>query len=324
MRVPLLPPSASTLSDRVDALYFSLIAVCGLVLFGIAGVMIFLLLKYRRGRCVFRQQRSCSTLPFELAWTIIPTGIFLGFFVWGAEIYQQMQRVPAGALEIQVVGQQWMWKALHPGGQGEIDELHVPVDRDVKLTLASQDVIHSFYIPAFRLKQDVVPGRYTTAWFRAARLGRYHLFCAEYCGKDHSRMQGWVEVMSPEAYENWLVRAQPAEPTVTAGARLFRELGCSGCHAGNGPVRAPPLEGLFGRPVALSSRVVVLADEAYLHDSILYPNREVAAGYEPLMPSYEGRITEEQLFQLIAYLKWLAASSPVRDPPVGPTLRLPN
>jgi len=310
MKFPLFPDSASTMAHRVDTFYFVLVGICGLVVLGLLAVMVFFLFKYRRGQPAFREQRSYRTLPLELTWTVVPLLVFLGFFVWGAEIYQDMQMAPRDALDIHVVGKQWMWKVQHPTGQREINELHVPVGRNVKLTLASQDVIHSFFVPAFRIKQDVVPGRYTTAWFAATRVGTYHLFCAEYCGKDHSRMGGSVHVMSPADYEAWLTRGASAEPLVESGARLFRELGCSGCHVGTGIVRAPPLEGLFGRPTPLLSREVVIADEKYIHDSILYPNREIAAGYEPLMPSYEGRITEEQLFEVVAYIKSLANAKP--------------
>jgi len=310
MKFPLFPESASTMAHRVDALYFALLGTCGIVLLGILAVMLLLLVRYRRGKVVFREQRSYATLPFELTWTIIPLIVFLGFFVWGADVYQDMQRMPPDGLEIHVVGKQWMWKVQHPTGNREINELHVPVGRNVKLTLASQDVIHSFFLPAFRIKQDVVPGRYTTEWFKATRTGTYHLFCAEYCGKDHSRMIGHVYVMEPADYEAWLMRGKPAEPVVESGARLFREFGCSGCHIGQGTVRAPPLEGLYGKPVPLMSHQVVAADEAYIHDSILYPNRDIAAGYEPLMPSFEGRITEEQLFELVEYIKSLANETP--------------
>jgi cytochrome c oxidase subunit 2 len=314
MKFPLFPESASTLAHRVDALYWALIGICGFVLLAILAVMIYFLVHYRRGKRTFRAQLNYSTLPLELTWTIIPLIVFLGFFVWGADVYQDMQRVPGDALDIHVVGKQWMWKVQHPTGQREIDELHVPIGRNVKLTLASQDVIHSFFIPAFRIKQDVVPGRYTTEWFKATRVGAYHLFCAEYCGKDHSRMGGWVYVMTPADYESWLMRGKPAEPAAESGARLFREFGCSGCHMGSGVVRAPPLEGLFGRPTALMSREVVIADDKYIHDSILYPTRDITAGYEPLMPSYEGRITEEQIFELVAYIKSLANERPAPMP----------
>jgi cytochrome c oxidase subunit 2 len=315
MKFPLFPESASTVAHRVDMLYLALIAVCGVVLLGILGVMVYFLFHYRRGKPALRKQHIYSTVPFELAWTFVPLIVFLGFFVWGADLYFDIQKVPSDALDVQVVGKQWMWKVQHPTGNREIDELHVPVGRNVKLTLASQDVIHSFFIPAFRIKQDVVPGRYTTEWFKATRIGNYHLFCAEYCGKDHSRMGGWVHVMPAEDYEAWLAHGKPDEPQVESGARLFRELGCSGCHMGNGTVRAPPLEGLYGRPVPLMNREVIVADEAYIHDSILFPNREIAAGYEPLMPSYEGKISEEDIFQLVAYIKSLGTKTPKGSTP---------
>lgn len=306
MNFPFFPESASTFAPRVDGLYFALLGICGVVLLGILFVMVYFLFKYRRGHPSPRPPRTVPTLPFELTWSLIPLFIFMGFFVWGAEVYHDMQQVPENALEIHVVGKQWMWKLQHPTGQREIDELHVPVGRPIKLTMASQDVIHSFYIPGFRIKQDVVPGRYTTQWFHSTRPGRYHLFCAEYCGKDHSRMTGWVHVMEPADYEAWLVSSQPPEPVGASGARLFREFGCSGCHMGSRVVRAPPLEGLYGRPVALMNNQVVPADEKYIHDSILYPKLQITAGYEPVMPSYEGHITEEEIFDLVTYIKSLA------------------
>ena len=244
-------------------------------------------------------------MAIEVSWTVIPTLLFMGAFAWGAVVYFDIQHVPEGTIHINVVGKQWMWKIQHPSGNREIDELHVPVGRVVKLTMASQDVIHSFFIPAFRIKQDVVPGRYTTEWFVATKPGTYHLFCAEYCGKDHSGMIGKVVVMKPEDYEAWLVKGAPADTLVQSGERLFRELGCSGCHMGTGVVRAPPLEGLFGRPTPLQNRELVIADEAYIRDSILLPEKQITAGYEPLMPSYQGRLEEDQLLELIAYIRSL-------------------
>ena len=310
MNFPLFPPQASTTARQVDILYFALIAVCGLVLLGILAVMLYFLFKYRRGKPARRIERRISSTPFELAWTIIPLTLFMGMFTWGAVIYQDIQRVPGGALEINVVGKQWMWKLQHPTGQREINELHVPLGQAVKLTLASQDVIHSFYLPAFRIKQDVVPGRLTTEWFKATKLGTFHIFCAEFCGKDHSMMRGRVVVMRPEEYDAWLTRSAPAAPLAEAGERLFRTLGCSGCHAANSIVRAPPIEGLYGKPVPLQSGRVVVADDAYIRDSIVLPQRDVAVGYEPLMPSFQGQVNEEQLFELIAYIKSLGALKP--------------
>jgi cytochrome c oxidase subunit 2 len=200
-----------------------------------------------------------------------------------------------------------MWKIQHPEGNREINELHVPLGRIVKLTMTSQDVIHSFFLPAFRVKQDVVPGRYTTEWFKASRLGTYHLFCSEFCGTQHSAMGGRIIVMDPAAYEEWLVRGQPGSTLVQSGERLFRELGCSGCHVGPSIVRAPPLEGLFGMPVPLDNGQVVIADEAYLRDSILFPAKQIVGGYTNDMPSFQGRVSEEELLQLIAYIKSLGA-----------------
>jgi cytochrome c oxidase subunit 2 len=306
---PLFPPQASTMARHVDLLYFALLGICGTVLGGLLLVMLFFLFKYRRGKPARRARSPLPTTPFELTWTFIPLLIFMGLFAWGAVIYNDQQTTPPGALEINVVGKQWMWKLQHPTGQREINELHVPVGQVVKLILASQDVIHSFYVPAFRIKQDVVPGRFTSEWFKASKAGVYHIFCAEYCGKDHSRMRGQVIVMDPAQYQDWLTRGKET-PLAQAGENLFRSLGCSGCHMGSAVVRAPPLQGLYGHAVPLQNGRVILADEAYLRDSILQPERNIAAGYQPVMPSYLNRISEEDLFLLIAYLKSLGSQAP--------------
>jgi cytochrome c oxidase subunit 2 len=310
MKFPLFPPQASSIAARVDALFLALIAICGAVLLGLLVVILYFLFKYRRGKPVERRASSTLTLPLELTWTFIPLLIFMGMFTWGAVVYHDEQTAPANALELNVVGKQWMWKVQHPTGQREINEMHIPLGQVVKVTLASQDVIHSFYLPAFRIKQDVIPGRFTTEWFKTTKAGTYHIFCAEYCGKDHSRMRGRVIVMEPGDYEQWLSRGAPLPPLAQAGENLFRSLGCSGCHVASSVVRAPLMEGLYGRPVPLQNGRVVLADEGYLRDSILLPQRNIAAGYEPVMPSYEGQIAEEQLFELIAYIKSLGAKTP--------------
>ena len=311
MRFPLFPEQASSIAKEVDALFVALIVTCGVVLLGLLVVMLYFLIKYRHGKALPAPFKHIPTLPFELTWIFIPLLLFMGMFAWGAIIYNDMQMVPPDALEINVIGKQWMWKLQHPGGQREINELHVPAGRVVKLTLASQDVIHSFFLPAFRIKQDVVPGRFTTLWFEATEVGVFHLFCAEYCGNDHSQMRGRIVVMKPEDYERWLTSGEPEPSLIHRGATLFRNLGCSGCHSPNSVVRAPPLEGLYQRPVPLASGEVIQADEAYLRDSILLPQRDIAAGYEPLMPSYEGQIDEEHLFELIAYLKSLGNGTPM-------------
>jgi cytochrome c oxidase subunit 2 len=315
MKFPLFPEQASQVAAQTDYLYWGLISLSVIVLLVVFVPMIFFLFKYRRGKPADRRPIHLPEVGIELTWTIIPTILMTGLFAWGANVYWTIQRVPPGAMEINVVGKQWMWKVQHPEGNREINELHVPVGRIVKLTLASQDVIHSFYLPEFRIKQDVVPGRYTTEWFKASKIGTFHLFCSEYCGTDHSRMTGKVVVMDPAEYQGWLEKGRPDSTLVQAGERLFRELGCSGCHMGSTVVRAPPLQGLYGKPVPLQSGEVVIADEGYLRDSILLPARQIAGGYTNDMPSFQGRITEDELVQLIAYLKNLRA----QDSPAGTT-----
>lgn len=317
MIFPLLPPEASSAARRVDALFSYLIAVCGFFLFGIATVMTYWLIKYRRGRPAFRQQRKVSSIPFEITWTVIPFLFFLSFYVWGANIYYYMEDPPADALEIHVIGKQWMWKLQHLEGNREIDELHVPVGRNVKLVMASDDVIHSFFLPAFRVKQDVVPGRYDVLWFRATRTGNFPIYCGEYCGTDHSLMVGRIIVMTPGDYEAWLAGNRPMEPLAAQGGELFRELGCSGCHMNSAIVHAPPLEGLYGRPVPLQSGRVVTADDEYIHDSILHPDLQIAAGYPSVMPSFQGQISEEDVFKLVAYIKSLGTKTPEPRPTGG-------
>lgn len=311
MRFPLFPPAASDVARQTDYLFWGLTALSGLVLLLTVLAIGFFILKYRRGRPADRRPQHLPELKMEIAWTVIPALLMMGFFVWGAERYFDVERVPPNAMEIDVVGKQWMWKIQHPGGQREIDELHVPVGRVVKLMMTSQDVIHSFFLPAFRIKQDVVPGRYTTEWLESTKVGRYRLYCSEYCGTDHSRMVGWVDVMDPAEYEEWLVRGQGAGTTMAqAGEKLYRELGCSGCHSGSSVIKAPPLEGVFNRPVPLQDGTVTVADEAYIRDSILFPNKQITAGYEPRMPSFQRRLAEEDIMQLIAYIKSLSSASP--------------
>lgn len=305
MNFPILPEEASLGARQVDNL---MIALCIMTAFFIAitaGPILYFAFKYRKGRKVDRNHGPIKTLRFEITWTIFPTIIALGFFAWSAKAYFDQRHPPQSAMEIHVIGKQWMWKVQHPQGKREINELHLPQGVPVKLLMTSQDVIHSFFIPAFRMKQDVLPHRYTTEWMVPTKIGRYHLFCAEYCGTDHSRMIGTVTVMSKAAYEQWLLTGEQSESPVLAGARLFQQLGCSGCHVGSPVVRAPQLTGVYGSVVPLEDGRSVVADERYLRDSILLPGSEVVAGYDPVMPSFEGRISEEQLMALITYLKSL-------------------
>ena len=310
MRFPVFPEQASTIARSVDNLYFALTTLSGVMVLLIFLTILYFCFKYRRGKKADRRPARLPQTTIEVTWIVIPLLLMMGVFAWGANVYFTQQRPPPGALEINVIGKQWMWKVQHPEGNREINELHVPVGRNVKLTLASQDVIHSFFLPSFRTKMDVVPGRYTTEWFQATRTGVYHLFCAEYCGTKHSGMVGQVFVMDPAEYQAWLTRGSPGSTLAQAGERRFRELGCSGCHMGSSVVRAPPLEGLYGKPVPLQNGQVVVADEGYIRDSILLPNAQITAGYDAVMPSFQGHITEDELLEIIAYIKSLGAKAP--------------
>ncbi|HTR42328.1 MAG TPA: cytochrome c oxidase subunit II [Pseudomonadales bacterium] len=307
MNLPFFPPEASTTATRVDEIYFALLALSVLVLAIVFLPMIYFLFKYRRGKKANRRPLGVSTMKIELIWTFIPTFIAMGLFAWGADVYFYQEIPPANALEVNVVGKQWMWKIQHQEGNREINELHVPVNRAVKLTLASEDVIHSFYVPAFRVKQDVVPGRFTTEWFTPTRVGVYRFYCSEYCGADHAKMRGLVYVMAPAQYEEWQAEGRPPDTLAQSGEKLFREMGCSGCHVNSFTVHAPPLEGLYGKLVPLSDGTFAHVDDKYVRDHILIPASEVPAGYQPIMPSFEGRISEEQLLELIAYIKSIGA-----------------
>jgi cytochrome c oxidase subunit II len=308
--LPLFPEQASTFAERVDALYYYLLSVSGFFTLLIFALIFLFAIKYRRRSEDERPRPILGSLPLEVVWIAIPFILVMVMFGWGASLYFTAFSPPADALEIFVVGKQWMWKVQHPEGRREINELHVPIGYPVKLTMTSQDVIHSFYVPAFRIKMDAVPGRYTSTWFQASKTGTFHLFCAEYCGTAHAGMGGQVVVMRPSEYEQWLRTGAPEEPLAAAGERLFQQLGCSGCHSPNSIVRAPPLEGIYGKPVPLQSGHVVTADESYIRDSILLPQKDVVAGYAPVMPTFQGRISEEELMQIIAYIRSLGAGTP--------------
>lgn len=310
MTFPILPPQASKVAEATDNLYWGLLCLSAAVCLLVFIPIIYFLFKYRCGKPADRSPLHLPELKIELTWTIIPTLIMMAFYAWGAEHFFVIERPPPGGMEINVVGKQWMWKIQHPEGNREIDELHVPLGRIVKLTMTSQDVIHSFFLPDFRIKQDVVPGRYSSEWFQATKLGTFHMFCSEYCGTSHSHMIGHVIVLSPADYQKWLVKGAPGETLSQSGERLFRELGCSGCHSGSTIVRAPPLEGLYGKPVPLNDGEVVQADEAYLRDSILLPAKQIVGGYTNDMPSFTGKVSEEEVLELIAYIKSLSDTAP--------------
>lgn len=304
---------ASSLAPEVDALFWFMIALCGTVALGVMVAIVYFSVRYRRGSQADRSGGPSQSLPVELTWMLIPSALFVGVFTWSLFLFAKMHTPPQDAQTIYVVAKQWMWKTQHPGGQREINTLHVPLGEPVRLTMTSEDVIHSFYVPAFRVKQDVLPGRYTQLWFMATKLGSFPLFCAEYCGLDHARMGGDVVVMRPAEYARWL-EGHPGSGTLAAqGAVLFRARGCSGCHGLNASIHAPDLDGLYGRPVHLSDGTQVIADDRYIRDSILLPDKQIVAGYAPLMPSFSGQLSEEDLLALIAYLK--STSTAASDPP---------
>jgi len=308
-KLPLFPQQASTVASSVDALYFFMVAVTAFFSILIAAMVVVFAVKFRRRSDDEVGHPSHGSLVLELTWTIIPLGIAMVMFVWGAGVYFKLATIPNDAMEIYVVGKRWMWKAQHVSGQKEINELHVPVGQPVKLILGSEDVIHSFYIPGFRVKMDAVPGRQTVMWFEATQVGSFHLFCAEYCGTSHSGMIGTVHVMEPTEFQAWLGGGRPTGTMAEAGQRLFSELGCITCHTGDSTARGPRLEGLFGTSVPLASGESVIADENYIRESIMTPTAKMVVGFPPLMPTYQGQVSEEQITQLTEYIKSLRNAS---------------
>lgn len=321
--IRLLPERASEFAQRVDLLFLFLAAVTVFFTLLIAALVAFFAVKYRRGSSASRAGAKDTDLRLEIGWSLIPLSIGLFTFVWASRLYGEVYGPPPdNALEIFVIGKQWMWHVQHPNGIRENNQLHIPAGRPVKLTMISQDVIHSFYVPAFRIKRDVLPGKYSTVWFTPTKPGSYHLFCAEYCGTQHSRMVGTVYVLEPAEYERWLASggemrvgeaASGAGTTagvataslVQAGEKLYNQLRCNACHGLKDDSRGPTHYGLFGKKVKMRDGTTVVADEAYIRESILRPMAKVVDGYEPIMPSYEGLLNEERVLQLVAYIKSL-------------------
>ncbi len=296
------------MASQVDALYIYLLLVAGVMTALIFLAVTVLAIKYRRVPNREAQQIEGSTV-LEIGWSVIPFFVMLTFFIWGAVLYFQERTPPANATEVYVVAKQWMWKIEHMEGQHESNELHVPTGQNIKLIMTSQDVIHSYFVPAFRLKQDVLPGRYTTLWFRATRPGRYHLFCAEYCGTMHSGMGGDIVVMEPQEYAQWMAGGSPT-PLQDTGQQLFSSLGCSTCHRTDVQGRGPNLTGIYNKPVLLEDGRTVIADENYVRESILNPTAKIVSGFKPVMPTFQGIVSEEQLNALVAYVKSLSQPPP--------------
>jgi cytochrome c oxidase subunit 2 len=317
--VPLFPEQASEFAWQVDYLYFYLIVVSVAFTIPIAAAVFFFAVKYREREKYATPEEMHGSIVLETVWSIIPFIISMTIFLGGAIVYYTQYRMPDDGMEVYVVGKQWMWKIQHESGQREINELHVPVNTNVKLTMTTEDVLHDFSIPAFRTKADVVPGRYTYLWFRPTKPGKYHLFCAEYCGLNHSGMGGYVYVMEQPEFEAWLQGNVSGQTPVEQGRDLFEnKLGCASCHAGGPQQRGAQLEGIFGKEVKLVGGGTVVADDNYIRESILNPGGQVVAGYQPIMPTFKGQVTEEQLVALVAYIKSLSGVEPGAAAPTAP------
>ncbi len=300
-----LLPEPSSIAREVDWLIGGLTGVSLLVLALVLGLMLVFVIRYRETSPLDRGDVAQKTWRFEVAWTVATLVAFFGLFVWGADLFTRVWRPHPNPLTINVIGKQWMWKVEYPGGQHEINALHIPVGRDVQLLMTSEDVIHDFGLPDFRVKRDVLPGRFEALWLRADTTGSFRLYCDQFCGTDHAAMIGHVIVLSGPDFQKWLERNDTSQDLVARGKQLFIRDGCAGCHDGGGTVRAPPLQGLYMSPVPLSDGTTVIADDRYIQDSILYPSRQVVASYAPVMPSFKGVIGEDDLVALIAYIKSL-------------------
>jgi len=308
---PLFPPSASTIATEMDMLYLFIASVCAFFAVLVTVLIVVFTIKFKRRQPDEVGADIHGSLILELTWTFIPFVLAMGMFVWGADVFFRLTRPPADAMDVFVVGKQWMWKVQHPSGVREINELHVPTGRPIRITLGSEDVLHDYFIPAMRVKMDAVPGKLTTLWFTATKPGTYHLFCAEYCGTKHSGMIGEVTVMTPQDYEAWLASNRPAVNLAEVGKRFFeQDQQCTACHKDDGSGRGPALAGLFGRTVQLSDGRSVVADENYLRESIMNPSAKIVRGYPSpsIMPTFQGTMSEERLIELVAYLKTLQPS----------------
>lgn len=310
----LFPDTASSVAGEVNTFYILMVVLTASVGIGIGAFLVYSAIRYHRKSENEMGAQFRNNIPVEAAWIIIPFLIFMGMFVWGAKVYFDIERPPNNAIRMYVVGKQWMWKVQHPEGQREINELHIPVGRPVELTMTSEDAIHSFFVPAFRTKQDVLPGRYTTTWFEATKPGRYHLFCAEFCGAKHSGMIGYVYAMEPREYQAWLTQGASEGSLASMGEKYFHQYGCSNCHHFDDAGRAPHLTGLYNRPVQISDGQTVIADDSYIRESILNPDAKIVYGYAKIMPNFTGILSEEQIIALISYIKALGPAPGSQQP----------
>ncbi|MEQ1572818.1 MAG: cytochrome c oxidase subunit II [Vicinamibacterales bacterium] len=317
--IPLFPEQASTLAPAVDNLYFFILAVTAFFALLVSALVIYFAIKYRDDTGLKVGAPITGSVPLEIGWSIIPFLVAIVIFVWSTVVFFQIIRPPDQTLEIYSTGKRWMWRFQHADGQREINALHVPLGRPVKVTFTSEDVLHDLYIPAFRVKADAIPGRYSSIWFTATKTGEYHLFCAEYCGTRHSGMIGTVYVMEPNDYQAWLTDGGITGGSMQArGEQLFQQLACTTCHLTNGTGRGPSLSGVFGSTVTLSDGRTVTVDESYVRESILTPQMKLVAGYQPLMPTFQGLVNEEGVMSLIEYVKSLSGSEGTAQARVAP------
>ena len=325
--IPLFPEAASSFAPEVDALYLFIVAVSAFFTVAVSAAVVFFAFRYRRKHPEEIGAHIEGSLPLELLWSIIPTIISMVMFAWGAKLFYEIRRPPAEAMQIYAVGKQWMWKFQHTGGQREINELHVPVGRPIKVLVTSEDVLHDLYFPSFRTKIDAIPGRYQPLWFEATKPGRYHIFCAEYCGTKHSGMIGTVIVMEPQQYQDWLAGGSSEGTMAERGAKLFNDLACNTCHLDSGQGRGPSLKDIVGTTVELAGGQTAIVDEAYLRESILNSQAKIVKGFAPLMPTFQGLVSEEGLAALIEHIKSLsppaAANAPAPAPAAAPSTSTP-
>lgn len=319
--IPVFPQQASTFARDVDMLYFFILAVCSFFALAVAASVVYFGLRYRRTHRSEIGARIEGSLPLELMWSVIPTIIAMFMFGWGATVFYHLRRPPAEAMQIYAVGKQWMWKFQHVEGQREINELHIPAGRPIKITLSSEDVLHSLYFPAFRTKIDAIPGRYTELWFEADTPGAYHIFCTEYCGTNHSGMIGTVTVLEPAAFQAWLQGGGEGGTLAQRGARLFESLACNSCHLDTGRGRGPSLKDIVGKTETLRDGSTVVVDDAYLRESILTSQAKIVSGFEPLMPTFQGLISEENLVALIEHVKSMSPKATTAAPAAPPAAK---
>jgi cytochrome c oxidase subunit 2 len=319
--IPLFPEQASTMAPAVDNLYFFILGVTGFFALLVVVLVLYFAVKYRDDTGLKVGAPITGSIPLEIGWSLVPFFVSMAIFVWATVVFFQIVRPPDQALELYATGKRWMWRVQHPDGQREINQIHVPVGRPIKVTFTSEDVLHDLYIPAFRVKADAIPGRYSSIWFTPTKTGEYRLFCAEYCGTRHSGMIGWVHVMEADEYQEWLAGGGLTGPMSVRGEQLFQQMACNTCHATDGTGRGPSLAGVFGSSVPLENGQTVRADETYIRESILNPQLKIVRGYQPLMPTFQGLINEEGVMSLIEYVKSMAESrdaQPGAAPPAEP------